>query len=191
MMASRGMGAIAPSKMPKGTTKARRDNTDFTEYKKGGWIEDLTQNQCDEAGLCKGFCETSPSNLCVSGWDCEKQLGYPDICVGGATIGAPCLESGDKGLACDEGAGESCDSGSTMNQLSRPLVMRASTASAAERRMRSDTPRLSVMVTLARPGPVARSVNGFGAGFRPVATSSKIPGGSMAIAVRLALVQSS
>ena len=40
MMSSRGMGAIAPSKMPKGKTKARRDNTDFTQFKKGGWIKD-------------------------------------------------------------------------------------------------------------------------------------------------------
>lgn len=38
MRASRGMGDIAKSKMPSGTTKSRRDNTDFTEYKKGGWI---------------------------------------------------------------------------------------------------------------------------------------------------------
>ena len=30
------MGAISPSKMPKPKTKARRDDTDFTEYKKGG-----------------------------------------------------------------------------------------------------------------------------------------------------------
>jgi hypothetical protein len=36
MLASRGMGDISPSKMPKGARKARRDNTDFTEYKKGG-----------------------------------------------------------------------------------------------------------------------------------------------------------
>ena len=36
MMASRGMGAIAPSKMPKGVKKARRDDTDFTQYAEGG-----------------------------------------------------------------------------------------------------------------------------------------------------------
>jgi hypothetical protein len=36
MMSSRGMGAISPSKMPDGKRKARRDDTDFTEYKKGG-----------------------------------------------------------------------------------------------------------------------------------------------------------
>jgi len=36
MRASRGMGNITPSKMPKGKTKARKDNTDFTQYAKGG-----------------------------------------------------------------------------------------------------------------------------------------------------------
>jgi hypothetical protein len=36
--ASRGMGAIAPSKMPKGVKKPRRDNTDFTEYAAGGKV---------------------------------------------------------------------------------------------------------------------------------------------------------
>ena len=35
-MASRGMGAIAPSKMPNGKEKARRDDTDFKQFKKGG-----------------------------------------------------------------------------------------------------------------------------------------------------------
>lgn len=36
MMGSRGMGAIRATKMPKGVRKARRDDTDFTEYAKGG-----------------------------------------------------------------------------------------------------------------------------------------------------------
>jgi len=38
MMSSRGMGDIAPSKMPKGVKKARRDNTDFTQYAEGGKV---------------------------------------------------------------------------------------------------------------------------------------------------------
>ena len=38
MMASRGMGDIRPSKMPKGVKKARRDDTDFTEYADGGEV---------------------------------------------------------------------------------------------------------------------------------------------------------
>ena len=36
MMASRGMGAVRSSKMPNGVRKARRDDTDFTEYADGG-----------------------------------------------------------------------------------------------------------------------------------------------------------
>jgi len=38
MRASRGMGDIMPSKMPKGVRKARRDNTDFTQYAEGGKV---------------------------------------------------------------------------------------------------------------------------------------------------------
>lgn len=40
MKASRGMGAINPSKMPKGKRKARRDDTDFTQYAEGGEVWD-------------------------------------------------------------------------------------------------------------------------------------------------------
>ena len=38
MRPSRGMGDINPSKMPKPVKKARRDNTDFTQYKEGGKV---------------------------------------------------------------------------------------------------------------------------------------------------------
>jgi len=38
MRASRGMGDIAPSKMPSGKKKPRKDNTDFTQYKEGGKV---------------------------------------------------------------------------------------------------------------------------------------------------------
>ena len=37
-MASRGMGAVLPSKMPKGVRKARRDDTDFMQYADGGAV---------------------------------------------------------------------------------------------------------------------------------------------------------
>lgn len=39
MKASRGMGAILPSKMPNGVKKARKDNTDFTQFAKGGKVK--------------------------------------------------------------------------------------------------------------------------------------------------------
>ena len=38
MRPSRGMGDIAPSKMPSGKKKARRDDTDFTQFAKGGEV---------------------------------------------------------------------------------------------------------------------------------------------------------
>lgn len=47
MMASRGMGAIRPSKMPGGKSKSRRDDTDFTEYKEGGKVK----SKVNEAGV--------------------------------------------------------------------------------------------------------------------------------------------
>lgn len=38
MRPSRGMGDINPSKMSKGVKKARRDDTDFTQYAEGGKV---------------------------------------------------------------------------------------------------------------------------------------------------------
>jgi hypothetical protein len=38
MRPSRGMGDIMPSKMPGGKRKARRDDTDFTQYAEGGKV---------------------------------------------------------------------------------------------------------------------------------------------------------
>ena len=46
MRASRGMGAINPSKMPGGKKKARRDDTDFMQFAKGG----ETKSKVNEAG---------------------------------------------------------------------------------------------------------------------------------------------
>ena len=46
MMASRGMGAIRASKMPRGVEKPRRDDTDFTQYKEGGKVK----SKVNEAG---------------------------------------------------------------------------------------------------------------------------------------------
>ena len=46
MRPSRGMGDINPSKMPGAKKKARKDNTDFTQYKEGG----KTKSKVNEAG---------------------------------------------------------------------------------------------------------------------------------------------
>ena len=43
MMASRGMGAIRPSKMPKGETLTRKDGDKFTMYKEGGKVSRVNE----------------------------------------------------------------------------------------------------------------------------------------------------
>ena len=40
MRPSRGMGAINPSKMPGAKKKARKDDTDFTQFQEGGEVWD-------------------------------------------------------------------------------------------------------------------------------------------------------
>jgi len=40
MLASRGMGAINPNKMPTAKKVKRRDNTDFTQYAEGGKVNE-------------------------------------------------------------------------------------------------------------------------------------------------------
>jgi len=51
MMASRGMGDISPSKMPKGKRKARRDDTDFTQYAEGGKVNAAGNYTLPEAAI--------------------------------------------------------------------------------------------------------------------------------------------
>ena len=61
MMASRGMGAIMPKKMPKAKVKQRRDNTNFETFAKGGstdkWIQGAIKKPGalrEELGVKKG-----------------------------------------------------------------------------------------------------------------------------------------
>jgi len=51
MMASRGMGAMLPSKMPGGKRKARRDDTDFTQFDQGGNVSDKEKEEAVKFGV--------------------------------------------------------------------------------------------------------------------------------------------
>ena len=61
MRPSRGMGVInpakipgaMPNKMPAGKVKKRRDNTDFTQYKKGGLVDKLDKQKLDAKRIGK------------------------------------------------------------------------------------------------------------------------------------------
>ena len=63
MMASRGMGDVRASKMPKGVKKARRDDTDFTEYAKGGKVKSKVNeaNAYTKPGMRKSLFESIKS----------------------------------------------------------------------------------------------------------------------------------
>ena len=54
MRASRGMGDINPSKMPKGKRKARRDDTDFTQYAEGGKVGLYANIQAKRKRIAEG-----------------------------------------------------------------------------------------------------------------------------------------
>ena len=61
-MPSRGMGAIAPSKMPEGVRKARRDDTDFTQYAKGGQVSKVNEaGNYTKPGMRKSLFESIKS----------------------------------------------------------------------------------------------------------------------------------
>jgi hypothetical protein len=51
MMASRGMGNIMSSKMPKGKRKARRDDTNFTQFDQGGNVSDKEKEEAVKFGV--------------------------------------------------------------------------------------------------------------------------------------------
>ena len=54
MRPSRGMGAINASKMPKGVKKARRDDTDFTQYAEGGKVGLYANINAKKKRIAKG-----------------------------------------------------------------------------------------------------------------------------------------
>lgn len=47
------MGAIDPSKMPTGKKKARRDNTDFTQFAEGGSTDKWIQGAIKKPGALR------------------------------------------------------------------------------------------------------------------------------------------
>ena len=76
MMASRGMGAISPSKMPKGKRKARRDDTDFTQFDQGGNVSDKEKEEAIKFGVENPRLNLAKNAKELSGrLTAEKQLG--------------------------------------------------------------------------------------------------------------------
>ena len=76
MMASRGMGAMSPSKMPKGKRKARRDDTDFTQFDQGGNVSDKEKEEAIKFGVENPRLNLDKNAKELAGrLTAEKQLG--------------------------------------------------------------------------------------------------------------------
>ena len=76
MMASRGMGAMSPSKMPGGKRKARRDNTDFTQFDQGGNVSDKEKEEAIKFGVENPRLNLDKNAKELAGrLTAEKQLG--------------------------------------------------------------------------------------------------------------------
>ena len=76
MMASRGMGAMSPSKMPKGKRKARRDDTDFTQFDQGGNVSDKEKEEAIKFGVENPRLNLAKNAKELSGrLTAEKKLG--------------------------------------------------------------------------------------------------------------------
>ena len=76
MMASRGMGAVLPSKMPKGSKKARRDDTDFTQFDQGGSVSDKEKEEAIKFGVENPRLSLDKNAKELAGrLTAEKQLG--------------------------------------------------------------------------------------------------------------------
>ena len=76
MMSSRGMGAMSPSKMPGGKRKARRDDTDFTQFDQGGNVSDKEKEEAVKFGVENPRLNLAKNAKELSGrLTAEKQLG--------------------------------------------------------------------------------------------------------------------
>ena len=76
MMASRGMGAVLPSKMPKGSRKARRDDTNFTQFDEGGNVSDKEKEEAVKFGVQNPHLNLAKGMKELSGrLTAEKKLG--------------------------------------------------------------------------------------------------------------------
>jgi hypothetical protein len=76
MMASRGMGAMSPSKMPGGKKKARRDDTDFTQFDQGGNVSDKEKEEAVKFGVQNPRLNLDKNAKELAGrLTAEKQLG--------------------------------------------------------------------------------------------------------------------
>jgi hypothetical protein len=147
MMASRGMGAVLPSKMPKGSRKARRDDTDFTQYKEGGNVSDkekeqevkfgvenpslnLDKNAKELAGRLTAEKQLSPNTSLQAYLDAKMDRRGPGVQGGGVKLTHRFAEGGAVGLYANINAKRKRIAAGSKEKMRKPGQKGAPTADA-------------------------------------------------------------
>jgi hypothetical protein len=147
MMASRGMGAVLPSKMPKGSRKARRDDTDFTQFDQGGSVSDkekddavkfgvdnprlnLAKDAKELAGRLTAEKQLSPNTSLQAYLDAKMDRRGPGVQGGGVKLTHRFAEGGAVGLYANINAKRKRIAAGSKEKMRKPGQKGAPTADA-------------------------------------------------------------
>ena len=147
MMASRGMGAVLPSKMPKGSKKARRDDTDFTQFDQGGSVSDkekddavkfgvdnprlnLDKNAKELSGRLTAEKQLSPNTSLQAYLDAKMDRRGPGVQGGGVKLTHRFAEGGAVGLYANINAKKKRIAAGSKEKMRKPGQKGAPTADA-------------------------------------------------------------
>jgi hypothetical protein len=147
MMASRGMGAVLPSKMPKGSRKARRDDTDFTQFDQGGSVSDkekddavkfgvdnprlnLDKNAKELSGRLTAEKQLSPNTSLQAYLDAKMDRRGPGVQGGGVKLTHRFAEGGAVGLYANINAKRKRIAAGSKEKMRKPGQKGAPTADA-------------------------------------------------------------
>ena len=147
MMASRGMGAVLPSKMPKGIRKARRDDTNFTQFDEGGNVSDkekeeavkfgvqnprlnLDKNAKELAGRLTAEKKLGPNTSLQAYLDAKMDKRGPGVQGGGVNLTHRFAEGGAVGLYANINAKKKRIAAGSKEKMRKPGQKGAPTADA-------------------------------------------------------------
>ena len=147
MMASRGMGAVLPSKMPKGSRKVRRDDTDFTQFDQGGSVSDkekddaikfgvdnprlnLDKNAKELSGRLTAEKQLSPNTSLQAYLDAKMDRRGPGVQGGGVKLTHRFAEGGAVGLYANINAKRKRIAAGSKEKMRKPGQKGAPTADA-------------------------------------------------------------
>jgi hypothetical protein len=141
------MGAVLPSKMPKGSRKARRDDTDFTQFDQGGSVSDkekddavkfgvdnprlnLAKDAKELAGRLTAEKQLSPNTSLQAYLDAKMDRRGPGVQGGGVKLTHRFAEGGAVGLYANINAKRKRIAAGSKEKMRKPGQKGAPTADA-------------------------------------------------------------